>query len=186
MNETFIVNELKAWNNLICDHQHSLQGKLSITQFEVVLKRCSQEFSDDKVKISIFSVPQKVGYPNTSLNFLEDFTFICKKTWFNSFRFTLDGAVDVRLNVSAWVDRGYFAFVELVFEFVATTDSDLKIAHSNIYFNQYIVSLKESFQSNSTAYSPDTMFSMLKMSILPRRSFLRSQLRFVSIMLTTP
>ena len=71
-------------------------------------------------------MPQQVRYTDTSLNFLQNFSFIEDETWLNALGLALDGAVSIRLNIPAGIDSGRLALVDLILKSVPTTDPDLK------------------------------------------------------------
>lgn len=103
MHKRFVMDELQAWKNLICNHENRFQRKFSIAQLKIILKRCSHQFCDYKIKITIFSMPQKIRYSDTSLYFLKNLSLIQDKTGLNCLGFALDSTICVWLYVSSSV-----------------------------------------------------------------------------------
>lgn len=140
MHETLIMQELKAWDYLICDHQHRFQWEFPIADLKIVFQWSAQQLSYHKIEISVFTMPEEIGNPHSSLNLFQYFALVGRKARLDSFRLAFDGAVGVGLDIPTWVDSRAFSFVELVFELVAPADSDLQRAHSNISINYTVLS----------------------------------------------
>ena len=68
-------------------------------------------------------------YTDSTLYLLQDFSLIESKTRFDVFRLAFDGAVCVSLHIPSRINSRNLAFIEFIFESIASTDSDLQRAH---------------------------------------------------------
>lgn len=137
MHDILIVHKLNAGQYLVSDHQHGFQAELTSADVKIVLQRCSKEFRDEEIEVTVLAVPQQARDADAALDLFENASFIIHQVEFVRERFAFDSTVRVGLHISAGVNGGEVPFVELVLKFEPATYTDLQRRHVVIaYLNK--------------------------------------------------
>ena len=58
MHKILVMNELQTREDLVSDHKDSFEWELSITQFKIIFKGSTHQLRDNKIEVSILTMPQ--------------------------------------------------------------------------------------------------------------------------------
>lgn len=132
-----VMQVLDIRDDLVCDHQDSLQGESSVADLKIILQVVAEKVSDHEVKILFLAVPFDIRNPDAALELREDGALVGQEFVLGGCWLALDCHLVLGLGIPPHIHRGVGPLEYLLAQHVSPCHSDFNRTH--VIYNKYSV-----------------------------------------------